>query len=59
MFENEKWKYGARVSRVTFKHLPQHLRSHILSFGTIGQLFKIPPFSAQNFYNALGRGVPE
>jgi hypothetical protein len=39
--------FGTRVCRVTFKHLPQPLRSHILSFGTIGQIFKIPPFSAQ------------
>ena len=32
--------------RVTFKHLPQHLRSHIWSFGTLGQLFEIHPLSA-------------
>jgi hypothetical protein len=37
---------GAHVCRVTFKHLPQPLQSHILSFGTFGQFFKIPPFSA-------------
>ena len=47
---------GARVCRVTFKHLPQPLRSHIRSFGTIGQLFKIPPFSAQKSHSAGGRG---
>ena len=35
---------GAHVRRVTFKHLPQPLRSYIRSFGTLGQLFKIPPF---------------
>ena len=37
---------GTRVCRVTFKHLPQPLRSHIRSFGTLGQLFK---FSKKNF----------
>ena len=34
---------GAHVCRITFKHLPQPLRSHIQSFITLGQLFKIPP----------------
>jgi hypothetical protein len=54
-----KWTFfGACVCRVTFKHLPQPLRSHILSFGTIGQLFKIPPFSAQKSHSAGGRGDP-
>jgi hypothetical protein len=48
----------ARVCRVTFKHLPQPLQSHILSCGTIGQLFKIPPFSAQKPHSAGGRGGP-
>ena len=37
---------GALICRVTFKHLPHFLRSHIRSFGTIGQLLK---FSKQNF----------
>jgi hypothetical protein len=46
------------MSAVTFKHLPQPLRSHIRSFGTIGQLFKIAPFSAQKSHSAGGRGVP-
>jgi hypothetical protein len=50
---------GARVCRVTFKHLPQPLRIHILSFGTLGQIFKIPPFSAQKSHSAGGRGVPQ
>ena len=36
-------------------HLPQPLRSHIRSFGTLGQLLKIPPFSV---HSAGGRGVP-
>ena len=45
--------FGAHVCRVTFKHLPQPLRSHIQSFGTLGQLLKIPPFSA---HSAVGRG---
>ena len=56
---NERKFFGARVCRVTFKHLPQPIRSHILSFGTLGQLFKIPPFSAQKSHSAGGRGVPE
>ena len=46
------------VCRVTSKHLPQPLRSHIRSFGTLGQLFKIPPFSAQKSHSAGGRGGP-
>jgi hypothetical protein len=46
----------ARVCRVIFKHLPQPLQSHSLSFGTLGQLFKIPPFSAQKSHSAGGRG---
>jgi hypothetical protein len=41
------------------KHLPQPLRSHIISFGTLSQLFKIPPFSAQKLHSAGRRGVPE
>jgi hypothetical protein len=49
---------GARVCIVTFKHLLQLLRSHILSFGTPGQLFKIPPFSAQKSHSAGGKGDP-
>ena len=31
---------GTSVCRVTFKHLPQPLRSHIRSFETLGQLLK-------------------
>ena len=34
--------------QVTFKHLPQPLRSHIRSYRTLGQLLKIPPFSAHS-----------
>jgi hypothetical protein len=49
---------GACVCRVTFKHLPQPLRRHIWIFGTLGQLFKIPPFSAQKSHSAGGRGGP-
>ena len=45
---------GARVCKVIFKHLPQ---PHIRSFGTIGQLLKIPPFSAQKCHSA-GAGGP-
>ena len=29
-------------------HLPQPLKSHIQSFGTLGQLSKIPPFAPKN-----------
>ena len=56
--QNERKFPGARVCRVTCKHLPQPLRSHILSFGTLGQIFKIPPFSAQKSHSAGGRGGP-
>ena len=48
--------YGKHVCRVTFKHLTKPLRSHIRSSGTLGQLLKIPPFSA---HSAGERGVPE
>jgi hypothetical protein len=44
---------GVCVCRVTFKHLPQPLRSHLLSFGTLGQLFKIPPFSSQKSHRII------
>ena len=47
------------ICRVTFKHLPQPLWSYILSFETLWQLFKIPPFSAQKSHSARGRGVPQ
>ena len=36
---------GTCVCRVTFKHLPQPLRSHIQSFGTLGQLLKFSKVS--------------
>ena len=40
-----EWKFfAAHVCRVTFKHLPQPLRSYIRSFRTLGQLLKTPPF---------------
>ena len=55
--QHERKFSGAHVCRVTFKYQP--LRSHILSFGTLGQLFEIPPFSAQKLHSARGRGVPE
>ena len=34
--QHERIFSGARVCRVTFKHLPQHIQSHIWSFGTLG-----------------------
>ena len=49
----------ACVCRVTFKHLPQPLRSHIRSFGTLGQLLKIPPCPPKDvIVGGVGR-VPE
>ena len=42
---HERKFYGIHVSKVTFKHLPQPLRSDIQSFETLGILFKIPPIS--------------
>ena len=41
--EHERKFSGTRVCRVTFKQFPQPLRSHIRSFGTLGQHLKIPP----------------
>ena len=45
---------GGPHSRVTFKHLPKVLRSP--KFGTLGQLFKIAPFSSQKCI-VRGEGV--
>ena len=46
-----EWKLlGAHVCKVTFKHLLQPLRCLNRSFGTLGQLLKIPPLSAQGAY---------
>jgi hypothetical protein len=45
------------VCRVTFKHLPQPLRSHIRRFGTLGQLLEIPPFVRTMHYVNLS-GLP-
>ena len=49
---HERKFFGACVWKVTLKHLPQPLRSHIRSFGTLGQLFKISPFTAQNLHSS-------
>jgi hypothetical protein len=38
-----KCGWGPHVCRVPFKHLPQPIRSYIQSFGTLGQLLKLPP----------------
>ena len=46
----------ACVCKVTIKHLPQPLRSHIQSFRTIKQLFKVTPISAQAYNIAVIRG---
>jgi hypothetical protein len=58
-YRHERKFSGACVSRVTFKHLPQAFRSHILSFGTLGQLFEIPPFPPKNRIVRGVGGVPE
>ena len=50
---------GAHVCRVIIKHLPQPLLSHILNFGTIGQLFKITTFPSKNRRVRGVGGVPE
>ena len=44
--------------KVAFKHLPQPLRSHIRSFGTLGQLLKIPPLSTPCIVVQGGRVGP-
>jgi hypothetical protein len=46
-------EFFTRLCRVTFKYPPQPLRSHIQSFKTLGQLWKIPPVSA---YSARVKG---
>ena len=40
--QHERKFSGAHVCIVTFKHLPQLLKSHIRSFGTLGQLLRFP-----------------
>ena len=45
---------GARSCRVTFKHLPQPLRSHIRSFGTLGQLLQFSKKNIKKPKNAPG-----
>jgi hypothetical protein len=57
-YRHERKFSAAHVSRVTSKHLPRPVRSHIRSFGNLGQLFKIPLLSAQICHSAGGRGVP-
>ena len=51
--------FDAHVCLVAFKHRPQPLRSHIQRFGTLGQLFKIPPLSTQNLQSVGGSGDPQ
>jgi hypothetical protein len=41
------------------KHLPQPLQSHILSFGTLGQLFEMPLFPHKNRIVWGVGGVPK
>ena len=47
--QHEQKFVGAHACKVTFKHLPQ-----ALSFGTLGQLFKIPTLSAHKYHSAGG-----
>ena len=54
----QRKKIVARVYKFTFKHLPQHLRSHNQSFGTLGQLQKIPQFVRQIQHCQGGMGGP-
>ena len=51
--------FRRNVCRVTFKHLPKPLQSNILSFGTLGQFFKIAPFSAQKTHSEGEGGVSQ
>ena len=48
MLESRPWTpikfFATQVCKVTFKHLPQPLRSHTRRFGTLGQLLTISPF---------------
>jgi hypothetical protein len=46
--QHERTFSGARVCRVTFKHLPQPLRSHIWSFGTLGIFLKFSKKKIKN-----------
>ena len=41
---HERKLSGTRVCRVTFKHLPQPLKSNIRSFGTLGRILKFSIF---------------
>ena len=47
---------GAHVCTVPFKHLPQPLKSHNRSFGTLEQLLKIPPFVHPNIAQCGRKG---
>ena len=55
MLEPHPQFVGAHVFKVTFKHLPQLLRSHIGSLETLGQLLKIPPFPPKKLHS-VGEG---
>ena len=46
--QHERKFSGAHVCRVTFKHLPQPLRSHTWSPGILGQLLKLTPYVRPN-----------
>jgi hypothetical protein len=52
------WHVRLSPHRITFKHLPLPLRSDIRSFGTLGQLFKRPPFYDEICHSAGGRVGP-
>ena len=46
--QRESWTTMYICIPLPFTHLLKPLRSHIQSFGTLGQLLKIPPFVNQN-----------
>ena len=53
----QKQKFAsACVCKVTFKHFPQPLRSHMQRFETLTQILTPTPLSAQSFWR---RGVPD
>ena len=58
-FRSRRWRSSLTcVCRVILKHLPQLLRSHIRSFGSLGQLLKIPPCLHKNVIVRGGEACP-
>ena len=46
--QHERKFFGPRICIVTIKHLPQPIRSHTESFGTLGNILKILSFVRPN-----------